>query len=388
MATISNPTQSNASSDFVETLDLEQSPSASTDRKARPRKKGRLSALADDPDLAQRFDRLKRLGGTIRSSEYHLTNACNIRCEGCWFFAYDFDKQSHEASDLAVWNKFAKEQATRGVTAALLIGGEPTLYLDRVSSFVEAMEHVTISSNGLKPFPIDGFEDVAVALTLFGGSSQDDRMRAIKPNGDRFSGLFGTALENYKNDPRATFIYALDELSPESIEPTIRRIADNGNLVSFNYYTPYGLEAADAPADSGDRLTDEAIRVAELFPETVLSHPYYIRALISGKTEWGEFGYDSCPSISVDNPVHYDRVRNGNPVLPGFNAYSADTEKLSFCCTSGHCEGCRDSQAVHSWLMTNVRKFMRMEGGIRLWVEVSESYWKQFVWSDLHPSKS
>ena len=385
MAPISDSTQTH--SDTHEAEEFQATSGISTSTEGRRRKAGRLRALSDDPDLRRRFDQLKRLGGTIRSSEYHLTNACNIRCEGCWFFAYDFQKQSHEASDLAVWEKFAKDQAARGVTAALLIGGEPTLHLDRVACFVDAMDHVTISSNGLKPFPSDGFESVAVALTLFGGAAQDDQMRAIKPNGDRFSGLFQTALGNYKDDPRATFIYALDELSPESIEPTVHRIADNGNLVSFNYYTPYGLDAGTVDADSGERLIEEATRVAELYPETVLSHPYYIRALVSGKTEWGHFGYESCPSISVDNPVHYDRLQNGNPVLPGFNAYAADAEKLSFCCTSGHCDGCRDSQAVHSWLMTNVRKFLRMEGGVRLWVEVSESYWKQFVWSDLHPSR-
>lgn len=351
----------------------------------RPRR--RLQALAEDPELASRFERLRDISRRVRSSEYHLTNACNIRCEGCWFFAYDFDQRTREPSDIGTWRAFARAEAERGVTAALLIGGEPTLHPDRVTAFVDEMEFVTISSNGLREFPVEGFENVAIALTLFGGVGLDDRMRAIKPNGDRFRGLFEKSLLNYKDDPRATYIYAIDPSATDAIDETIRRIADNGNLVSFNYYSSYG---SDDPLrrDGEQRLLDEALRVAERYPEAVLSHPYYIRALITGRTEWGEFGYESCPSISVDHPAHAERLRNGNPVLPGFNAWAADTKEISFCCTSGHCETCRDSQAVHSWLVTNVRRFMRMEGGLRLWVDLAESYWKQFVWSELHRSRT
>lgn len=349
--------------------------------------KSQLRALTDDPELTVRFNRLRDIGRRVRSSEYHLTNACNIRCQGCWFFEFDFDTRTKEPADIKVWRRFAAEQVERGITSALLIGGEPTLYPDRIAAFVDAMEFVTISSNGLAEFPKIGFENVAVALTLFGGTGLDDKMRAIKPNGDRFAGLFDRALQNFKDDPRATFIYAIDPSATDLIDETIRRIADNGNLVSFNYYSDYRND--DPLSHEGEeRLLDAALRAADRYPEAVLSHPYYIRALITGQTEWGKFGYHSCPSISIDHPAHKERLRNGNPVLPGFNAYAADTKEIVFCCTSGHCETCRDSQAVHSWLMVNFRRFLRMDGGLRLWIEFSESYWKQFVWSDLHPSRA
>ena len=356
-------------------------PTVASGPQERPRK-SRLRRLANDPDLAERFNRVVDIGRRVRSSEYHLTNACNLRCQGCWFFEFDFDSRTTEPTDIRVWRQFATEQAERGVTSALLIGGEPTLFLDRIETFVEAMEFVTISTNGLAGFPTIGFENVAVALTLFGGIGLDDKMRAIKPNGDRFAGLFDRALLNFKNDPRATFIYAIDAESAGVMDETVRRIADNGNLVSFNYYSNYG---SDDPLrrDCEERLLDAALRTADRYPETVLSHPYYIRALLTGRTEWGEFGYDCCPSISVDNPVHEHRLANGNPVLPGFNTYAADTEEITFCCTSGHCETCRDSQAIHSWLLTNIRRFLRMEDGLRLWIELSESYWRQFIWSGL-----
>lgn len=361
--------------------------SSSTKKTPIGRAKSQLSALTNDSELSERFNRLRDIGRRVRSSEYHLTNACNIRCQGCWFFEFDFDTRTKEPADIKVWRQFAAEQVDRGITSALLIGGEPTLYPDRIAAFVDAMEFVTISSNGLSEFPTLGFENVAVALTLFGGAGLDDKMRAIKPNGDRFAGLFDRALLNFKDDPRATFIYAIDPSATNVIDETIRRIADNGNLVSFNYYSDYRCN--DPLRHDGEkRLLDAALDAVDRYPETVLSHPYYIRALITGQTEWGKFGYDSCPSISVDHPAHKERLRNGNPVLPGFNSYAADTKEITFCCTSGHCETCRDSQAIHSWLMTNFRRFLRMDDGLRLWIEFSESYWKQFIWSDLHPSRA
>ena len=70
---------------------------------------------------------------------------------------------------------------------------------------------------------------------------------------------------------------------------------------------------------------------------------------------------------------------NGNPVLPGFAAYAADAKTLNFCCTSGHCESCRDSQAVYSWLLVSLPHFLDSKERLRTWVDVAEGYWRQFV---------
>ena len=104
------------------------------------------------------------------------------------------------------------------------------------------MDYLTISTNGLKVLPVEGFEDVAVLISLFGGGKLDDDIRAIKPNGDRFTGLFQSALKNYTNDPRACFIFAVTEDGIDYIEPTVKAIRDNGNRVSFNFYSKYGSD--------------------------------------------------------------------------------------------------------------------------------------------------
>ena len=332
-----------------------------------------------------RFHSVMAFSGKVRSSEYHLTNACNIRCKGCWFFEHEFDVATKEEKSLAELRAFVGRERTRGVNSALLIGGEPTLFPKRVAAYVEGMENVTLSTNGLQALPREGFENVAIAVSLFGGGKLDDELRAIKPSGAPFSGLFDIALKNYRNDPRATFVFALTEDGIPYIRDTVLKIRDNGNIVNFNFYSKYG--AGDPlQITNQQRLLEEALTVQADFPNTVVSTPYYISAMVTGKTHWGEFGYNVCPSISQDHPSHTDRIANGNRVLPLFNTYAPDLKTVNFCCTSGQCTDCRDSQAVFSWLMVSPEKFSESTAQLKTWIEIAESYWRQFKWAPYHRS--
>lgn len=335
-------------------------------------------------ELMRRFRNVRQEAKNMRSSLYHLTNKCNLRCKGCWFFEFEFDSRVHELDDIDAWRQRVKEEAGRGINAPLLIGGEPSIFLDRVRVFMDYMPMVTVSTNGLKRVPIDGFENVTIAVSLFGGGPLDDDLRAIGPNGKTFTGLFDRALKNYKNDDRAGFVYAITHEGIPYMEDAVRRIRDNGNRVLFNYYADYGgLEILRQASEV--EFLDVALTLQQKYPETVASHPYYLRALLSGRTEWGKFGYDECPSVSNDCSENSERVASGFPVLPLFNAYSADMRTAAKCCTSGECGKCRDSQAVISWILVNAKRVMQTPDGLRVWTEVAESYFSQFVWSRYHP---
>jgi len=334
----------------------------------------------DDEALLQRFRAVRSFSRSIRASEYHITNACNLRCRGCWFFAFEFDRATKDQTRPDELRAFIERERVRHINAALLIGGEPTLVPDRVAAFVNGMEYVTISTNGLRPLPRSGFERVSIGITLFGGGDLDDQLRAIRPGGRQFTGLFDTVLRNYRNDRRAIFNYAVTQSAIDRIDETVRRIRDNGNVLTFNLYTDYRSDGT--PHHSTDQpLLDELLRVADSYPDAVIAHPYYLRALVTGETSFGGFSYDVCPSVSWDHPVHAERRANGNPTLPLFNVYGADLATLQFCCTSGHCDGCRDSQAVQTWLLMAARSFLHSQTGLRTWIELAETYWRQFLWS-------
>ncbi len=352
---------------------------------SRKESKTRLqSLLAGRPDLAARLDAVRDMGMRVSATEVHLTTACNIRCKGCWYFEGGFDSAVKDVSDPAVIRGFVDSLVARGVTQATLIGGEPTLVPERIAAFVGRLPFITISTNGIRPVPWQGLEGIAVAISLFGGGPLDDALRGYRVNGKAFSGLFETALGHYRNDPRVIFVYALSEDGLEYVEPTVRAIQDNGNQVTFNFYSAHG---SDHPLriENEKRTLDEALRVKQLYPDTVVSHPYFIEALITGRTHWdGEFGYDVCPSISVDHPDHAERIRNGNPVLDGFAVYGADYKTLQFCCTSGNCSDCRDSQGVYSWLLVSMNRFLDDTGRLETWLDLAETYWRQWYWAQLH----
>ncbi len=342
---------------------------------------------AADPELAQRLRRLQKFSGTIRTNVVFLTRACDIRCQGCWYFGHGMEKGVSETTDVDLADAFARQLAGAGVTHALLLGGEPTLVPDRIRAFTRHVRHVTVVTNGLRPLPREAdFDEVNLAVSVFGGGPLDDQLRGIRPNGSRFTGLFPQALRNYQGDRRAVFIYALSDDSTEHIEDTVRRIRDNGNQVSFSFYSAYDTDTPITP-DSSRRedLLNEALRVRVLYPDAVTSHPYYIRTAVTGRSHWAEFGYDVCATISETHPDHLKRLANGNPVLPEFAAYRPDLRTVQFCCTSGDCRGCRDSQAVHSWLLVSLPHFLESVARLREWVEVAESFYRQYYWSPYHP---
>jgi len=335
-------------------------------------------------DVITRFKEVRKEAKATRSSLYHLTNQCNLRCKGCWFFEKGFHKASEELDDPQILESRIKEEVLRGVNAPLLIGGEPALFLDRINLFRKYMSKVSISTNGLKKIPYDGFEDLTIAISVFGGGPLDDELRAIGPTGKRFTGLLDRVLRNYHDDVRAGFVYAVSVNGVEYIEETVKKIKDNGNRLLFNYYSEYDL---DGPfrRDGEERLLDVLLGLKMKYPETIASHPYYIEALVRGRTAWGEFNHRSCPSVSEDYGGNAERLESGWPSLPKFNAYTADMHTTTRCCTSGDCTKCRDSQAVMSWLLVNAKHIMQEPDGLRTWTEIAETYFSQFVWSRYHP---
>ena len=350
--------------------------------------KNRLQTLFDAaPELEARFKAVRSFGSEVRISEYHLTNACNIRCKGCWFFEFGHDKSAKEAKTLEEWQAFIAAQRRQRINSALLIGGEPTMFQERIAAFVDGMKNVTISTNGLLALPQEEkFARVSVMISLFGGGPLDDELRAIKPSGRSFTGLFEQALQNYRDDPRANFVFAVTERSVPYIEDTVRRIAENGNQVTINFYSQYNA-AHPLRIENQQRLLQEVLRVKALYPQVVVSHQQHILGVITGRAWCGEFSGATCPSISQSHPANAERIANGHPYLHFFNTWKADLQTLEVCCTSGHCDDCRDSQAVFSWQMVNLEASLNSVADLRTWIEVAESYWSQFVWTPYHRSQ-
>jgi MoaA/NifB/PqqE/SkfB family radical SAM enzyme len=85
-----------------------------------------------DKTWHERYRKISSLN--IRSSIYDVTNQCNLRCKGCFFFSSNEDQAAPEEMDADKWSQFVRRENERGVNLAILIGGEPTLFLDSTNN--------------------------------------------------------------------------------------------------------------------------------------------------------------------------------------------------------------------------------------------------------------
>ncbi|SMF73482.1 hypothetical protein SAMN06265365_14710 [Tistlia consotensis] len=343
--------------------------------------------LAARPDLRSKLGAIKAISSRVRTNAFQLTRECNLRCQGCWYYANKMDEGIEDQAGLDRIREILEERLAAGITHALVVGGEPAIYPERLAVFARTLPFLSVATNGYRKIPRDGFEEVSIGLALFAGYRSDDAYRAIAAGGQRFEGLFRRGLDNYRDDERVTVVYALSEEAIDEIAPSVDMIEQNGNLVYFSYYRHYGEDPAET-AKATEALLERALEVAQRYPGTVLSHPYYIESLIRGETPWGRFGYDGCATISSGHPANATRLSSGRPILPGFESYAQDLTTRRLCCASGDCANCRDSLALSSWLLVNFKEHVRDAASLENWIGFADSYWRGFAWSPLHRSKA
>ena len=159
-----------------------------------------VSTLLDET-WKERYKAISRLN--IRSSIYDVTNRCNLRCKGCFFFSSDEHKAAPEEEDLARWEAFVEREQARGVNLAILIGGEPTLCLDRVEAFYKRLP-TYCATNGLIKVPRERFPGMMVGISLWGDEADEKLLRGRD--------AFAVSSRNYAGDPDTYYLYTITQL--------------------------------------------------------------------------------------------------------------------------------------------------------------------------------
>ena len=174
-----------------------------------------ISSLLDK-EWYNRYRRISNLN--IRSSIYDLTNRCNLRCKGCFFFSSG-EHHVQEEMDIRKWEAFIDKEKERGVNLAILIGGEPTLCMDRLDAFYRRIP-TYCATNGLIKVPREKFPDMMVGISLWGGGEDEKILRG--------KDTFAISSKNYEGDPYTYYLYTVTPKQVGKIEPVIRRISDVG----------------------------------------------------------------------------------------------------------------------------------------------------------------
>lgn len=319
-----------------------------------------------DADWIKRYKAISHLN--IRSSIYDVTNRCNLRCKGCFFFSSDEHTVASEENDIGRWERFIEQEKARGVNLAILIGGEPTLCLDRVDAFYQRLP-TFCATNGLIKVPRDRFPDMMVGISLWGDEADEKQLRG--------KDTFAISSANYQGDPYTYYLYTITPRQIGKTERIIKRIRDIGVKVHMQLLS--NDEGMDEFFWTEEKL--EAIRVEmdamlDAYPDTVISSKYYHRVLTTGRMCGRQFGWMECPSVTEPMDQRDPPVRR----LIHFIRWASDLKSMHRCCTSEtrDCATCKDGAAHMSWVMVNKRAHMTSSEDLQNWVEVYEMFAKLY----------
>ena len=196
-----------------------------------------------DAHWYERYKKISKLN--IRSSIYDVTDRCNLRCKGCFFFSSGEHKAASEEKDITRWHTFVEKEMERGVNLAILIGGEPTLCPDRIETFYNRLP-TFCATNGIIKVDRQRFPDLMVGLSLW-GDEEDERILRGKDT-------FAISSANYAGDPNAYYLYTITPKQLGQTEKIIRKIKDVGLKVHMQLLS--NDEGVDGFSWKPEELTD------------------------------------------------------------------------------------------------------------------------------------
>ena len=327
-----------------------------------------VSSLLDD-QWYQRYKKISKLN--IRSSIYDVTNRCNLRCKGCFFFSSGEDKAAVEEMDVKKWENFIDREKERGVNLAILIGGEPTLCFDRVEAFYKQLP-TFCATNGIIKISRDRFPDMMVGISLWGDEEDEKLLRG--------KDTFAISSKNYEGDPHTYYLYTITPKQIGKTERIIKKIRDIGLKVHMQLLSnDEGVDGFFWKPEELKNLCSEMDDMLDKYPDTLISSKYYHEIITTGKMLGRKFGWMECPSVS--QPL--DKRKPGPKRLIEFIRWASDLETMHRCCTSEtrNCSTCKDGAAHMSWVMVNKRAHIRTTKDLQNWIEIYEMFAKlyQFI---------
>ena len=322
-----------------------------------------LKSYLQDSFLNRLYKEIRK-AGSMKSISLDLTDECNIRCAGCYYFSEEMDSVK-TPTDESEFDALIQNELERGINFVTIVGGEPTLRLDRLKKIYDNFK-MNVSTNGIIKIPKNGFENMPIGVSVWGNHETDSNLRS---NGKR--DLFSIALGNYKNDSRAFWYYTISAGNAHEIEQVVDQCVANGNRVLFNFYSDIShLGSAMDHRQGFDKVQEEINKVIARYPEYIYLSSYLTKVISTGELYDQNWGYDVCTTVSTDNPVNAERIKNGNPFSPYFRAYNADFKTTRRCCVGieRSCDSCFDVWNHFSWVMVNMKKHLGSKQEFTNWL--------------------
>ena len=321
-------------------------------------KKWKFSEILADPEISSRWGKVRKYF-FLRESTYDMTNRCNIRCDGCYY--YEGQKQfAVDNGDPEAWRKLMQDEKFRGITYVVLAGAEPSLVPELLEVCFREMPLGSIATNGYVRIP----ESVGyrIHISVWGNDETSARVRGAK-------NLLKRQIENYAGDSRAVFVYTFTRDNIDEVYEVMETIASRDCRMTFNMFSsPVGYTGG-LRHDTASllRARQTMMDILTRYPENILFSPYNVVA----HTE--PYGLHTLYGCS------YPRMNGSTDIGLGrsFRQYRSDLSwdrSVACCVPDTDCEDCRHYASGSAVVTARLYRHVTDPETFRSWLDYVDTY--------------
>ncbi len=220
------------------------------------------------------------------SAAIDITNRCNLRCIHCYWWKEGHSKELNDSEMVALM----KGLRARGLRAAILYGGEPTLRPVVCRAASKIFDATLAFTNGTNGFP--QLENGQWILSLDGPEDVNDRIRG--------RGVYALAVENLLKAPRPPIVHiTICRLNQSRIDDFVKEMmALPIKGIGFSFYTPHQRSDDSEffiPLEERDRVVKHLLELRSIYGEKIGFTPAMARQFLTYRdfTKWNSFS--ACP---------------------------------------------------------------------------------------------
>ncbi|MFH1152692.1 MAG: radical SAM protein [Pseudomonadota bacterium] len=318
----------------------------------------KFSEILADPAIRDRWEKVRKFF-FLRESTYDMTNRCNIRCDGCYYF--EGQKQfAVENTDVNAWQSLMVQEKKRGITFVVLAGAEPALVPDLLEACYKEISLGAIASNGLKRIPDTvGYR---IHVSVWGNDKTSLAVRKAKD-------MLVRQIHNYRGDPRTVFVYTFTRSNIREALEIAPILADNGCRLTFNMFSaPVGYTGDLRHIPETLAQTREVMLEAmDKYPDTIVFSHYNVLAHTHGRSLHDLFQC-SYPRMNPAEDVGLGRT---------FRQYRADLtwDRDAACCVPDtDCADCRHYASGSAVVTARLFRHATDPETFKAWLDYVDTY--------------
>ena len=320
--------------------------------------KYKFADLLAEPAVRERWERVRKFF-FLRESTYDMTSRCNIRCDGCYYYAGEKQFATDNA-DPEAWRELMRREKARGITFVVLAGAEPALAEALLQACYAEIPLGCIATNGVKR--IDDSVGYRIHVSVWGSDATSLRVRGQKD-------MLQKQIDNYRGDSRAVFVYTFTSENIDEAAPVVRELSGNGCRVTFNMFSaPVGYKGNLRHTHETLAKTRQAmLELLARHPRQVLFSPY---SAVAHTHALGLHGLYSCP---------YPRMNPSTDIGLGrsFRQYRSDLtwdRNASCCVPDTDCADCRHYAAGSAVVTSKLYRHATGPDTFKAWLDYVDAY--------------